>query len=108
MGVCFFSSFFCFFLFRTIYVRYLMEFWCMSFMRVLMVIFGIFRCVSFLMECSCMAPLTPTMMVISGLVCHPLICISSMRESYLVCLYVRLSPYLKLWNINIFFHHKFD
>jgi hypothetical protein len=45
----------------------------------LMVTFGIFRCVSFLMECLCMAPLTPAMMVVSGLVCHPLICIVLMR-----------------------------
>jgi hypothetical protein len=40
MAVCLFSSFL---LFETKYVRYLMAFWWMSFMRVLMIIFGIIR-----------------------------------------------------------------
>ena len=43
MVVCLFSSFL---LTRTKCVRYLMAFWCMSFMRVLILTFGIFRCVS--------------------------------------------------------------
>ena len=42
------------------------DFWCIFFIRVLIFDFGIFRLVSFLMECSCMAPLTPATMVIMG------------------------------------------
>jgi hypothetical protein len=38
----------------------------MFFMRALMVDFGILRLMSFLMECLCMAPLTPAMMVVRG------------------------------------------
>ena len=45
-----------------------MVFWCMSFIRFLMLDFGIFSFVSLSMECSCMAPLTHAMMVIRGLV----------------------------------------
>ena len=65
MGVCLLSSFI---LFRTRYVRSLMAIWCMFFMRVLMMDFGIFISTSLLMKCSCIAPLTATVMVMSGLV----------------------------------------
>lgn len=41
-------------------------------MRVLILVFEIFRLVSFSMECSCMAPLTHVVMVMSRLVFHPL------------------------------------
>ena len=51
-----------------------MVFRCMFFMRVLMVDFGIFMLTSLLMECSCMAPLTPAVMVMRGFVCHPVFC----------------------------------
>ena len=68
--VCFLSSFL---LFRTRYVRYLMTFWCIFFMRVLIFDFGTFRLASFLRECSCMAPLALAVMVMRGLVLHPLI-----------------------------------
>ena len=54
-----------------------------------MVDFGILRLMSFLMECSCMAPLTPVVMVVRGLVFHPFFCIALIRGSYLVCLCVR-------------------
>ena len=47
-----------------------MAFWCMFFMRVLMVDLGIFMSMSLLMECSYIAPLTPAMMVRRGFVCH--------------------------------------
>jgi hypothetical protein len=58
-------------------------------MRALMVDFGILRLMSLLMKCSCMAPLTPAVMVMRGLVFHPLFCMSLIRGSYLVCLRVR-------------------
>ena len=45
---------------------------CIFFMRVLILAFGMFRLVSFSMECSCMAPLTLAVMVMRGLVLHPL------------------------------------
>ena len=63
-----------------------MGFWWIFFMRVLMACFGILRLASLLMECSCMAPLTPAMMVMSGLVFHPLFCMVFTSGSYLVCL----------------------
>ena len=44
-----------------------MAFSCIFFMRVLMLLFGIFSLVSFSMVCSWMAPLTPAVMVIKGL-----------------------------------------
>ena len=36
-----------------------------------------------------MAPLTPAVMMISGLVCHPLVRIALTRGFYLVCFCVR-------------------
>ena len=51
-----------------------------------MACFGILRLVNLLMECSCMAPLTPAVMVMSGLVFHPLFCMVFTSGSYLVCL----------------------
>ena len=80
--VCLLSSFL---LFKTRYVRYLMAFWCICFMRSLMLDLGIFSLVNFLMECSCMAPLTPAVMVMMGLVCHPLFCRVLINGSYFVC-----------------------
>ena len=94
MGVCgvretcawLFSSFL---LFRMRYMKYLMTFWCMLFIRVLMVGFGSFKLVSLLMVCSCTTPLTPVVMIMRGLVCHPLFCRVFFRGSYLLCLCVR-------------------
>ena len=54
-----------------------------------MLVFGILRLVYFLMECLCIAPLTPALMVIRGLVFHPLVCKVLISGSYLVCLCVR-------------------
>ena len=53
-------------------------------MRVLIFGFGMFRFVSFLMECSCMATLTPTMMKMRGSIFHPLFCMVLISGSYLV------------------------
>ena len=50
---------------------------------------GMFRLVGLLMDCSCMAPLTLVVMVIRGLVFHPLFCMMLINGSYLVCLCVR-------------------
>ena len=58
--------------------------WCRLFMRVLILVLGISSLVSFSIECSCMAPLTPAMMVMRGLVSHPLFCIVLISGSYLV------------------------
>ena len=60
-----------FLLFKARYVRYLMAFWCMFFMRVLMLGYGILRSVSLLIKCSCTAPRTPAVIVMRGLVFHP-------------------------------------
>ena len=70
MVVCLLSSFL---LLSTRYVRYLMAFWCMFFMRFLMLVFGRLRSVSLLMDCSCMAPLTPAVIVMRGFVNQPLL-----------------------------------
>ena len=52
--------------------------------------FGMFRLtIFFLLKCSCIAPLTPAMMVMRGLVFNPLFCMMLISESYLVCLCVR-------------------
>ena len=82
MGACLLSNFL---LFRTKYVRYLMAFWCKCFIRSLMFDLGIFNSVSFSMECSWMAPLTPAVMVMIGLVLHPLFCMVLISGSYFVC-----------------------
>ena len=66
MGACLLSNFL---LFRT------MALWCKFFMRILIWFSNIFRLVIFSMECSCMeemAPITLAMMVMRGLVFHPL------------------------------------
>ena len=54
-----------------------------------MLFFGIFSLVSWSMECSWIAPLTPTNMMIRGLIFHPLFSIVLISGSYLVCLCVR-------------------
>ena len=77
---CLFSSFL---LFRTRLVKYLMAFWCMSFMSFLIFGFGILRSFSLLMECSCMAPLTPAVIVIRGFVFQPVLCMWLISGSYL-------------------------
>src|ERR1700738_1065911 len=85
-GFCLLSSFL---LFKTRYVRYLMALRWIFFMRVIMVDFGMFNWASLLMDCSCMAPLTPAVMVMRGFVCHPQFCIVLMSGSYLLCLCAR-------------------
>ena len=60
----------------------------MFFMRFLILDFGILRSSNFLMDCSCIAPLTPAVMVIRGFVFHPLLCIVLINGSYLACLCV--------------------
>ena len=65
-----------------------MAFWCMSFINFLMFDFGMFIFVRFSMECSCMAPLTPAVMVMRGLVFQPLFWMMLFSGSYLACLCV--------------------
>ena len=79
--VCLLSSFL---LFNTNYVRYLMAFGCVFFMRVLMLVFEILRLASLLMECSCIATLTLVVMVMRGLVCQPWFCMVLINGSYLL------------------------
>jgi uncharacterized SAM-binding protein YcdF (DUF218 family) len=62
-----------------------------------MLCFGIFSLVSFSMECSWIAPLTPAVMVISGLTFQPLLCMVLISGSYLVCLWVRASSRNLSW-----------
>ena len=77
---CLLSSFI---LFNTKYVRYLMAFWCIFFMRLFMLVFGILRSSSFLMDSSCITPLIHVVMMISGFVFHPLLCATLISGSYL-------------------------
>jgi hypothetical protein len=44
----------------------------MSFIGLIFLFFGMFRLFNFIIECSCMAPLTPTVILISGLTFPPL------------------------------------
>ena len=50
-----------------------------------MLVFGMLRSSNFLMDCSCMAPLTPDVMVMRGFVFHPLFFMSLISGSYLEC-----------------------
>ena len=54
-----------------------------------MLFFGIFSWASLWMECSCIAPLTPAVMVINGLVFQPWFHMVSINGSYLSCLWMR-------------------
>ena len=65
-----------------------MAIWCI-FMRVLMLDFGILRLIHLLMDCSCIATLTPTVIVMRGFVFHPLFCMLLINELYLACMCVR-------------------
>ena len=47
--------------------------------------FGILSSSSCLIDCSCIAPLTPAVIVIRGFVFHPLFLISLINGSYLAC-----------------------
>ena len=51
-------------------------------MRVLILVLGILSLVSFSIECSCMAPRTPVVIVMRGLVFHPLCWMASINGSY--------------------------
>ena len=62
-----------------------MTFWCISFMSVLMLVFGILRLDSLSMVCSWIAPLTPAVIMISGFIFHPLSCMLLISRSYLAC-----------------------
>ena len=80
----------------------------MSFIRILMLDFGIFNFLSLSMECSCMAPLTPAVMVIRGLVVHPLFWMVLFSGSYLACFCVMayfVQTYFKIsmkrWSFGI-------
>ena len=50
-----------------------------------MLVFGMSSSSSCLMDCLCIAPLTPAVTLIRGFVFHPLFHISLINGSYLVC-----------------------
>ena len=54
-----------------------------------MLVFGILRLISFSMDCSCIAPLTPAVIVIRGFVFQPLFRIVLISGSYIACFCVR-------------------
>ena len=54
-----------------------------------MLVFGISSLASFTMECSCIAPLTPAVIVIRGFVFHPLFRMALISGLYFVCLWER-------------------
>ena len=92
---CLLSSFL---LFSTRYVRNNMEFWCMFFMRVLMLVFGILRLSNFSMDRLWMVPLTPTVIVIRGFVFQPLFRIVLISGSYFACFCVRACSEKLSWH----------
>ena len=51
--------------------------------------FEILRLVSLLMDCSCISPRTPTVIMMRGFVFHPWFCMMLINGSYLVCLCMR-------------------
>ena len=65
-----------------------MALWCKFFMSVLMLDFGSLSLVSCSIQCSWMAPLTPRVIVMRGVVFHPVFGILWTNGSYLVCLFV--------------------
>jgi len=58
---------------------------------------GIFKSISFWMECSCMAPRTPAVMVIMGLVFQPLLWMAQFNVSYLACFCVMACSGNRSW-----------
>ena len=54
-----------------------------------MQVFGTFRSISCSMAFSCIAPLTPAVIVTKGLIFHPLLFSAAISGSYLVCLCMR-------------------
>jgi hypothetical protein len=62
-----------------------MAFWCRFFIRLLMLVFGIFRLASFSMDCSCIAPLTLVVIVMRGFVFQPLFPMALINGLYLAC-----------------------
>ena len=51
--------------------------------------FGILRLVDLLMDCSCIASLTPIVIVMRRFIFQPLFCMLLINGSYLACLCVR-------------------
>ena len=66
-----------------------MAFWCMFFMRFLMLFFGILRLASFSMDCSCMVLLTHAVIVIRGFVFQLLFRMTLINGSYFAYFCVR-------------------
>ena len=50
-----------------------------------MLVFGMLRSASLLMDFSCIAPLTPFVIVMRGYVFQPLFCMAFINGSYLAC-----------------------
>ena len=65
-----------------------MTFWCRFFMSNLILGFGSLILSSRSIECSCMAPHTPAVIVMRGLIFQPQFCMLLMSGLYLVCLFV--------------------
>ena len=66
-------------------------------MRFLTLGFGMSSSSSCLMDCSCIAPMTPTVIVMRGFVFHPLFRISLINGSYLVCFCVMACSGNRSW-----------
>ena len=62
-----------------------------------MLVFGTLISFTLLMDCSCIAPLTHVVIVIRGLMAHPLFCIALIKESYLACFYVMACSGNRSW-----------
>ena len=54
-----------------------------------MLVFGILRSASFSMDCLCITPLTPAVIVIRGFVFQPLFRMALISGSYFACFCVR-------------------
>ena len=65
-----------------------MAFWCVFFMRFLMLVFGILRLISLFIDWSCIAPLIPAVIVIREFVFQPLFRIVLISGSYFSCFFL--------------------
>ena len=72
----------------------------MFFMRILMLVFGMLRSASLLMDCLCIAPLTLVVIVMRGFVFQPLFRIVFISGLYLACFCV-----MDVFLINIMWSH---
>ena len=74
-----------------------MTFWCMCFIKLFMLLFGMLRSLSCDIGHSCTVPLTHVIMVMRGFNSHPLFFSASMNRLYLRCFLSNAFSEYRLW-----------